>query len=60
MVYIVHNGYMQEKQRVTTKIWQHSLYQLKVIAAVKKESMIDALARLIETEYKSVNKKEGK
>jgi hypothetical protein len=38
--------------------WQHSLYQLKVIAAVKKESMIDTLARLIETEYKQVQSKD--
>lgn len=59
-MYIAYNGYMEAKQRVTTKIWQQSLYQLKVIAAVKKESMIDALARLIETEYKSLNKKEDK
>lgn len=57
---MVYNGYMQKKQRITTKIWQHSLYQLKVIAAVNKESMIDTLARLIETEYKQVSKKDVK
>jgi hypothetical protein len=43
-----------QKERVTTKIWQHSLFQLKVIAALTKTSMIDTLARLIEAEYKRV------
>jgi hypothetical protein len=49
-----------EKKRVTTKIWQQSLHQLKVIAAIKNESMIDALARLIETEYKQVTQSKEK
>jgi hypothetical protein len=48
---------METKKRVTTKIWAHSLYQLKVIAAIKKESMIDALARLIEAEYQHIQAK---
>jgi hypothetical protein len=52
----LYNGYM-DKERVTTKIWKQSLHQLKVIAAVKKETMIDTLARLIDTEYKSIQKK---
>jgi hypothetical protein len=56
-MYKLYNGYM-DKKRVTTKIWQQSLYQLKVIAAIKNESMIDALARLIEAEYKRVQPKD--
>ena len=47
-----------QKERVTTKIWQQSLFQLKVIAALTKTSMIDTLARLIEAEYQRVKGKE--
>jgi hypothetical protein len=52
-MYMVYNGHMN-KQRVTTKIWQHSLHKLKVIAAIKQNSMIDLLEELIEAEYKKV------
>jgi hypothetical protein len=51
--YKLYNGYM-EKHRVTTKIWQHSLQQLKVAAAIEHLSMIDLLEVLIEAEYKKV------
>lgn len=52
----LYNGYM-DKERVTTKIWKQSLHQLKVIAAIQKETMIDTLSRLIEAEYKSIQEK---
>lgn len=45
----VDNGYM--KERITTKIYRSSLEKLKVIAAIKRESMPETLERLIETDY---------
>lgn len=55
--YMVHNGYM-EKERVTTKIWRHSVQKLKIAAAITHESMIDLLERLIDQEYEKVKGKE--
>lgn len=45
-----------EKERVTTKIWKHSLHHLKIIASFRKETMIETLARLIDGEYERVQK----
>ncbi|WP_126556091.1 hypothetical protein [Dictyobacter kobayashii] len=47
-----------EKERVTTKIWRHSLQQLKIAAATNNESMIDLLERLIEQEYEKTKGRE--
>jgi hypothetical protein len=59
MEYKLYNAYMEgQRERVTTKIWQQSLFQLKVIAALTKTSMIDTLARLIEAEYKRIQQKD--
>ncbi|GCE09148.1 hypothetical protein KDAU_64770 [Dictyobacter aurantiacus] len=50
MGYMGYNDSM-EKERVTTKIWRHSLHKLKIAAATNNVSMIDLLERLIDQEY---------
>ncbi len=45
-----------EKERVTTKIYRSSLDQLRVIAAIKRESQPETLERLLAAEYEQVRK----
>jgi hypothetical protein len=48
------------KDKVTTKIWKETLYNLKLIAALTHSTMLEVLDRLISQELQRLQKQEKK
>ena len=56
----VHNVYMDTKGYIHIRSRKETQRKLKIIAALKGESMLDTLDRLVSAEYDRVQKEGGK
>ncbi len=60
VVYILYNAYMEQKNYINVRVRKETQRQLKIVAALCQESMLETLARLVQQEYDRLQEKGGK
>ncbi len=60
IVYILYNMYMQQRDYLNVRVRQETHRQLKIVAALRQESMLDTLTHLVQQEYDRLQQEGGK
>lgn len=60
IAYILYNVCMEQKNYINVRVRKETQRQLKIVAALRHESMLDTLTHLVQQEYERLQREGGK